>query len=302
MFFAPNNPHSSVFLSHFQSLRVSPLFLSVSIDELSFPCLLLTHRSLPSVECASRLKKLQVVQFAHNKVAENCKQSIPEFLTSLPQLVFLDVRHNKIKGLPPPAMWKSECLRTLLASDNDIGSFDLGSDAGRAWPVITGLYLSNNRLKAIPTGIEQLCESLVALDVNSNKRISELPLAFGKLRKLRTFPRGNLPNLRLPSALLNATPERITSHLHAIDVQANAVQLYRMRMLIVGLANQGKTAVLRHLINADFPAKNVATTGIDIREWPFKKDGCSCRVTCWDFAGQEVSARLFKNFHRELVK
>ena len=207
-----------------------------------------------------------------------------------------------------------------MAAQNKIPQLDLGKDAGTAWPVMDRLNLQDNELERIPSNIGDL-DTLSSLNVDGNRAISILPASFGQLKRLWEFPRQNLPNLELDPALKLSRVRDIVSYMH--DRHENAAPYYRIRMLVVGRACQGKTTLLRQLTGMSFnrggdetrPGERVgmvgsqrmkvpgrkqsvaattqlSTVGVSVSDWKcyrrIRGKQLPYTISCWDFAGQEV--------------
>ncbi|CAN0367223.1 unnamed protein product, partial [Scytosiphon promiscuus] len=59
----------------------------------------------------------------------------------------------------------------------------------------------------------------------------------------------------------------------------------RLKMVLVGLAEAGKTTVVRHFTGGSTPNLLDRTVGIEITDWRPSDEG-PLRVSVWDFAGQ----------------
>ena len=268
---------------------------------------------MPLAENAKHLDVLTIVELANNNLAVGGPQFIPELLTALPRLRYLDVSKNQLKGLPEPSLWKGTGLRTLLASHNEISALQLGTNASQHWPNIDRINLSHNALQEIPKDIDELA-TLTSLNFEFNKDITTLPIGLGNLRRLWDFPRKNLPGIDVEPALLHATTKELINYLY--DKLNDSVKYYRIRMLVVGLADQGKTSLLRHLTNhqplpqeqrflgtlarvtsprraSSSIKKPLSTVGVNVSEWKvlrrLGRERERYTISCWDFAGQEVS-------------
>lgn len=283
---------------------------------------------LPSVACAETLESLVHVSLAGNNLAQSSPDFMPPFLLHLPRLRYIDISSNQLKGLPPPAAWQGKGLRTILAAHNKVESLELGRNAGLAWPVIDRLNLQDNELQTIPSNIGDLA-TLSSLNLDGNKALTRLPSSFGRLKKLWEFPRQNLPNLDLDPPLKLSRTREIVNYMQ--DRNEHAAPYYRIRMLVVGRAEQGKTSLVRLVTGnlavgsncgvtyspgvvagvsgrVSLPAiggigaasskvpmalNSIATVGVSVHDWKcyrrIKGKQLPYTISCWDFAGQEVS-------------
>eukprot|EP00117_Sycon_ciliatum_P004998 scpid2454/ scgid4326/ Leucine-rich repeat serine/threonine-protein kinase 2 len=258
--------------------------------------------SLPSGECAETLESLVHLSLANNKLARPAMDYLPGFILQLPRLRYLDISHNELTGLPSPSLWQSKGLRSVVAANNSIRALHLGEHPGSCWGVIDRLDLQNNLLAEIPGNIGDL-DTLSSFNVDGNDGIQVLPASFGKLKKLWEFPRHKLPNLELDAALKNARTREIVNYME--DRFHNSAPYYRIRMLVVGRAGQGKTSLVRYITgnlaigseaaaggggaldtlsspaktlnrrragpsasgSAGGPAQSVATVGVSVNDW-----------------------------------
>ena len=93
--------------------------------------------------------------------------------------------------------------------------------------------------------------------------------------------------------LLTGPTKGIISYLKSRHTRS--VPHYRMKMMIVGPAERGKTTLLHRLIQlpAGSTSKtNVATMGVNVKQWAYQHRTPSgsfvtYHINCWDFAGQD---------------
>ena len=234
------------------------------------------------------LTRLSIVRVAHNCLAERAPFFVPRLVLRLPNLQVLDISHNKITQIPAPSQWSSRSLRDLNFDHNRIKKINFGSSP-TVWSYLWRLSLSHNKVEELPSDIGHLT-SLSALDISYNP-IRKIPDELGRLRKLYDFPLGGL-RLNLHPSLQKATGREIVSFLHS--KLRNAVPYHRLKLMLVGLGGRGKTSLLRQLQMQKHPAYNVATVGVEVKDWKFKNPRKNFRrkspkfiLSTWDFAGQE---------------
>lgn len=102
-----------------------------------------------------------------------------------------------------------------------------------------------------------------------------------------------MKNLSLDPNLLNGPTKGIISYLKSRHTRS--VPHYRMKMMIVGAADRGKTTLLHRLIqiqNSSGSKTNVATMGVSVKHWTYQHRRPAGNlvhyyINCWDFAGQD---------------
>ncbi|XP_070542862.1 leucine-rich repeat serine/threonine-protein kinase 1-like [Ptychodera flava] len=162
------------------------------------------------------------------------------------------------------------------------------------------LMLNNNNLQSVPPTICTM-DGLTTLDLSCNPGITRLPEELGKLQRCWNLRLEGLTISNLPSDLQpnnpNARAADILAHLKA--QRRKSEPYYRMKLMVVGLQNQGKTSLLAVLRGLPLP-RNVVTNGIVIDEWRLpdqnkssslgfhrnKNLGPEVIFSTWDLAGQ----------------
>lgn len=100
--------------------------------------------------------------------------------------------------------------------------------------------------------------------------------------------------MSLDPNLVNGPTRAIINYLKSRH--SRSVPYYRMKMMIVGAADKGKTTLLDHLIEPNSSSyskpSNVATMGVSVKHWHYQhkqSEGSDVTyyINCWDFAGQE---------------
>ncbi|KAL6046584.1 Myotubularin-like phosphatase domain [Balamuthia mandrillaris] len=170
---------------------------------------------LPPLPGLSRLGIISVLDFSHCNLA-----SIPSEIMTLTTLQELILSYNCITNIP-------SAISDL--KDN-----------------LTKLCLDHNALALVPPEVGYLKE-LTVLDLSENKQLKALPVQLGFLEKLQRLDLEGDKAITFPpkELLAKGTLEPILSFLrHAFQ---GMVPLYRMKLMIVGQENVGKTTLLRHM-------------------------------------------------------
>ncbi|XP_077988443.1 leucine-rich repeat serine/threonine-protein kinase 1-like [Glandiceps talaboti] len=162
------------------------------------------------------------------------------------------------------------------------------------------LKLQGNKLRSVPATICNM-GCLTQLDIRNNPDITCLPLELGNLHRCWNFEFRGLKIDNLPA---NLQPE--VASVRAAEVFAclkaqkrRSEPYYRMKLMVVGVQNQGKTTLLAALQGQPLP-KNVVTNGIVINKWILsdqsktgslgflknKNIGPDVIFSTWDLAGQ----------------
>ncbi|KAB1269400.1 Leucine-rich repeat serine/threonine-protein kinase 2 [Camelus dromedarius] len=289
-------------LSLLSSNKISEICSPLSLKELKILNLSKNHISslsedfletCPKVESLSaRMNFLVAMPFLPSsmtslKLSQNRFTCVPEAILSLPHLRSLDMSSNDIQYLPGPVHWRSLNLRELLFSHNRISVLDL-SEKACAWSRVEKLHLSHNKLKEIPPEIGCL-ENLTSLDVSYNLELRSFPNEMGKLSKIWDLPLDEL-HLNFDFKHIGCKAKDIIRFLQ--QRLKKAVPYNRMKLMIVGNTESGKTTLLQQLMKikkSDLGMQG-ATVGIDVKDWPIQVRGKGKKdliLNVWDFAGRE---------------
>jgi serine/threonine protein kinase/GTPase SAR1 family protein len=143
------------------------------------------------------------------------------------------------------------------------------------------LNLANNFIPSIPAAISNLVE-LRDLDI-SNNRLLTLPPALGFLHNLKSLKLANNAFRTPPPEVLSKNNVKLVLG-YLRDLAKGAEPVYRIKLMMVGQENVGKTTILRHIKRRRLrravkkgPIKpTISTDGIDVDEWqlevPFDDD------------------------------
>ena len=212
-------------------------------------------------------------------VHSNELNMIPGGLLELPNLVDLNISHNKLNSLPRLSKW-SPSLTLLDASFNRL-TVILGEPTA---PSICTLNLANNELTSVPQCIFNFT-TLQNLDISNNIGISALPMQMCKLKELYHLNLKGLKNLTGLPRCIQADPKKIISYLKSKSLPAKGY--YRMKLMLVGKQDRGKTTLVARLQGRN--CGNTSTVGIDVSEWEYRPSigKKSFQFSIWDFGGQE---------------
>ena len=209
----------------------------------------------------------------------NDLSTIPHCILELPRLQELNLSHNRIVALPDVPEWSS-CLTILDLSHNALSSMPLNAVAA----AIRSLNISQNQLRHVPLCICSFT-TLHALDISENPRISRLPAEMGRLANLSKLNLRGLHSLREPPRNVQRDTRDCIRYLNS-KLRA-AKGFYRMSLMVLGLANRGKTTLVARLQGRD--CGDESTVGVDVSEWLHKPSPGKrlFHFSIWDFGGQE---------------
>ncbi|OQV15651.1 Leucine-rich repeat serine/threonine-protein kinase 1 [Hypsibius exemplaris] len=229
--------------------------------------------------------------------------------------------------------WKLDNLRTLTVAHNLLTSFDvtggppakrgsrastgssgrldssMSSGSSLLYPNLSSLDVSDNKISDIPESYSNLT-ALSVLSIENNAAITDIPPQLGLLQKMWTL-NANGCNLSEPlKSMFENKQYKTADILGYLKSSLERCQPYaRMKLMLVGLENKGKTSLLRALKSEETKAKQrdssnwsqrmttekskrisstqLSTVGIDLGEWVCSVDGVhDVTFRTWDFAGQ----------------
>ena len=153
-------------------------------------------------------------------------------------------------------------LLCLILSHNQLSSMPSNVVA----PIIRSLNLSHNSFHTVPLCICSFV-TLHSLNLSDNPDIQTLPAEMGRLNMLTRLYLNNLKDLNDPPRNLQKDPRDCIRYLNS-KLRCDVKGFYRMKLMVVGLANRGKTTLVRRLQGKE--CGNESTVGVDVSEWWFK--------------------------------
>ena len=201
------------------------------------------------------------------------------------RLTKLDLSHSSLTNVSPQISILS-ALKELALNNNNLVS--LPTSLG-TMTTLTSLNVSSNKIQSLPEHFHML-KNLEKLNLSVNK-LTELPSYLLSLKKLQLFNVAKNPVKGYPKVILERGNQELFHYM--ANMLAGSKSVYRMKMMIVGQENVGKTSLMRALKKEKKGKKekkedrNLATDGIDIHEWHVKSNSVEeIEFSSWDFAGQ----------------
>ena len=209
---------------------------------------------------------------------DNELTTIPRCLLELPSLGEINLSHNKLTEIPDVPEW-SACLTVFDLSFNQLTNLPLNAVA----PIIRSLNLSHNNFHTVPLCVCSFV-TLHSLNLSDNPDILTLPAEMGRLSMLDRLYLNNLKRLNDPPKKWQKNPHDCIRYLNSKLRCAKG--FYRMKLMLVGLANRGKTTLAKRLQGKE--CGNESTVGVDVSEWWFKPSlgKKPYHFSIWDFGGQ----------------
>ena len=197
----------------------------------------------------------------------------------LPSLVELNLSTNKLTEFPELPEWSST-LTILDLSKNKLIDIP-GSPIA---PSIRTLNLAENEFRVVPQCVCNFV-TLQTLDISENKDILTLPAQMGRLRDLTQLNLKGLKDLNDPPRNVQKSARDCINYLKSKLLSARG--FYRMKLMLVGKQNRGKTTLVARLQGRD--CGNESTVGVDVSEWEYKPaiGKRPFYFSIWDFGGQE---------------
>lgn len=142
------------------------------------------------------------------------------------------------------------------------------------------LKLKDNGLTSIPSQIGDLT-GLTTLSLTENQ-LETIPASIGQLENLKVLKLRKNPLSLMPDEIVKKGTARVMQYLKEITVPVHPWS--RMKLLVVGKENVGKTHLIRRLQKRDY-SSNMSTDGLEISDVPMAKRVDFC---IFDFGGQQV--------------
>ncbi|XP_046571062.1 leucine-rich repeat serine/threonine-protein kinase 2-like [Haliotis rubra] len=242
---------------------------------------------LPGEDMAKHFPRLSTLKLKGNLLKEKEPFYIPKFILELQSLRFVDLSKNGLMGFPPPVLWKSQILKEILVSENNISRLNL--DGAKAWAKVEKFHIARNKLSEIPKDIGHLV-SLQSLDLNHNKSLTSLPDELGRCSRMWEMPLDGLNLSDLDDSLVKGRVKDLIIYLH--NRLKKAQRYFRMKLMVVGYGNRGKTTLLNTLRRkTKHRSETRPTVGVVVDDWKYERQNfrhnMKYTLSTWDFAGQE---------------
>lgn len=164
----------------------------------------------------------------------------PSRVFLLTQLVELYLHHNRLTALSTEVS-KLERLRVLSLASNLITYIPLEIASCSA---LECLQLGHNQLRELTPVIGKL-QNLTTLDLSSNP-LKELPPSIGQLQRLKQLILDGLEVENVPKEIL-ALGDSSAVRGYLQDIARGSEPLWRVKLMVAGQENVGKTSLLRAL-------------------------------------------------------
>lgn len=215
------------------------------------------------------------------------KSSLPDFVSQLTNLVSINLSGNNLNESHIKVLFQLPLIYTLNLSKNQIKV--LSPEIGRLVE-LADLDLSFNLLETLPSQIGE-CAQLIRIDVSHNQLLA-LPYSLSKCPLSQLLVADN-PLNALPTKV-KTDPKSIWSYLRQNYLEKPQERWNRLRLMVVGPENIGKTRLIRRLSRKDYAP--LSTDGIEVETFKLKiqkqKAGdskyTSFDIRAYDFGGQEV--------------
>jgi internalin A len=223
-------------------------------------------------------------------ISNNKLMTLPESISQLSQLQWLNLADNQITTLPESISQLSK-LQELYLDYNQLTTLP---ESISELSQLHTLYLDNNQLTTLPESISQLSQ-LQELHLYNNQ-LTTLPQSIKNLKQLQKLYLHGNEALGLAAEVLGSrwgtagNPAKPADILEYYFRLRSGVRrpLNEAKLILVGRGAVGKTSIVNRLIHKTFKDEK-KTEGIMITEWPLKlRRKEDVRLNVWDFGGQEI--------------
>jgi Leucine-rich repeat (LRR) protein len=255
----------------------------------------LHNNQISDVSAIANLTNLTELGLSNNQISD------VSAIANLTNLTVLSLHNIQISDVSAIANLTN--LTTLYLSNNQISDVSAIAHLTN----LTKLGLSNNQISDV-SAIANLT-NLTTLDLENN-RMNQIPGAIEQFKQLEKLDlRGNPinipPDMLAPKAGETWPDARLILDYYFRTQDPNqAMQLYEVKLLIVGEGGSGKTSLARKLLDSDYQllaeTEDTSTEGIDILRWEFiGRNQQLYRINIWDFGGQEIYHQTHQFFLTE---
>uniref|UniRef100_A0A1X7V539 Roc domain-containing protein n=1 Tax=Amphimedon queenslandica TaxID=400682 RepID=A0A1X7V539_AMPQE len=237
-------------------------------------------------EIGDYLKQVVKLDLQRNELV-----TVPRCLFELPSLNELNLSNNKLIEIPYVHEW-SPGLTVLDLSSNELSSLPADIVA----PSIRTLNISYNRFRTVPLSVCSF-KSLQHLNISFNKNIRSLPVEMGRLQNLIKLVTDGLKDLSDPPRNMQRDARDCVRYLN--NKLRSARRFYRMKLVLLGKQNCGKTTLVARLQGLDVGI-NQSTVGVDVSKWHYAgglgRKKIKYQFSIWDFGGQEEYCAIYQCF------
>lgn len=216
------------------------------------------------------------------------KSSLPDFISQLTNLQTINLSGNNLNESHIKLIFQLPHISVLNLSKNQLKQ--LPDEIGRL-AELTELDISFNHLETLPSHLGE-CTQLTKLDVSNNQLIA-LPFSLAKAPIAQLLAHGN--GFAAIPLRARIDPKAIMTYLQQMNDKPTE-RWSRLRLMVVGPENIGKTRLVRRLSRREYSA--LSTDGIEVETFKLKLSGkskpgndsklTSFEVKAYDFGGQEV--------------
>ncbi|KAH3742877.1 leucinerich repeat kinase [Pelomyxa schiedti] len=202
-------------------------------------------------------------------------EAIPKQLVCHQSLTKLDLSHNTLSNIPPEFFENCKALQILDLSFNRITSIpDTVSSVGN----LTSFNIEHNEIESLPVSIGDCVQMILYCGFN---KIAALPHSLAHHARLSKVHYQPNPLQNMPAQSISS-PHDLAQFLEEQSLHESSTRWARMKLVVVGPENVGKTTLLRR-----FQGKlhdGISTDGISIKDLQIRE----LTFAAWDFGGQAV--------------